>query len=189
MAERASSEGLAIAQAAEDGPRVSAFVRQLGNIALYKGRIEDARRLYGVAVEEAGEDELSVVRAQLNLGLAELMLGRLDAAERQFTEMLAIGERAHPGEVPYGRSALAMVAVQRGDGAGAAGLIADAIEGFQARSNLYELAELVEMAGGASLLTGDSENGTRLLGASDSVYEAAGGVRPDGFFADRYSNT
>ena len=186
VAQRASSEGLAIAQAAEDGARVSAFVRQLGNVALYEGRIEDARRLYGTAVEEAGEDELCVVRAQLNLGLAELMLGRLDVAERQFTEMLAIGERAHPGEVPYGRSALAMVAMQRGDGAAAAGLIADAIEGFQARSNLYELAELVEMAGGASLLAGDGENGTRLLGASDSVYEAAGGVRPDGFFADRY---
>ena len=42
------------------------------------------------------------------------------------------------------------------------------------------------MAGGACLLAGDGENGTRLLGASDSVYEAAGGVRPDGFFADRY---
>jgi non-specific serine/threonine protein kinase len=186
VAERASREGLAISRAAGSGARVSAFVRQLGNIALYEGRIEDARSLYRTAVGEAADDELSVVRAQLNLGLAELMLGRLDAAERQFTEMLAISERAHPGEVPYGRSALAMVAVQRGDAAGAAGLIAAAIEGFQAKSNLYELAELVEMAGGVCLLTGDPAAAARLLGASDSVYEAAGGVRPEGYFVDRY---
>ena len=186
VAERASREGLAIAHAAGDDARISVFVRQLGNIALYEGRIEDARGLYGRAVAEAGEDELSVVRAQLNLGLAELMLGHLDAAERQFTEMLEIAERAHAGEVPYGHSALAMVAMERRDGARAAGLIADAIEGFQARSNIYELAELVEMAGGACLLAGDGESGTTLLGASDLVYEAAGGVRPDGFFVDRY---
>ena len=186
IARKASEEGLAIAKALEDGARASHFMRLLGNAALYEGRIADARALYLRATEEAPQPEISAIRTRLNLGLVELMLGNLDAAEAQYRAVLEIAERGHPGEVPFTRSALAAVATQRGDGAAAAEWIADAIKGHRATSNLYELADAVDLAGAACLLTGDGEAGAWLLGAGDVVYEAAGGVRPNGFFADRY---
>ena len=183
-ARRAGEEGLALAEELLDRSRVCHFLRLLGNVALYEGRSEEAREMYLEALEQG--PEISLIRAQLNLGLAELMLGNLDAAEKQAAQVLERAKETHPGEVPYARSALAMVAVGRGDGLGAADLIAEALEGHKAAADLYEVAEAVEMAGAACLLAGEPEAGAWLLGASDVVYEAAGAVRPDGFFTDRY---
>ena len=183
-ARRAGDEGLVLAEELLDRSRVCHFLRLLGNVALYEGRIEEAREMYLEALEQG--PEISLIRAQLNLGLAELMLGNLNAAEKRAAQVLERAKERHPGEVPYARSALAMVAVGRGDGLGAADLIAEALEGHKAAADLYEVAEAVEMAGAACLLGGEAEAGAWLLGASDVVYEAAGAVRPDGFFTDRY---
>ena len=183
-AQRCAEEGLGAANELGDRGRACHFLRLLGNVALYEGRVGEARDFYMKALE-AGP-ELSRIRAKFNLGLAEVMLGNLDAAEEQATALLEQTRRKYPSEAAFAQSLLAMVAAEREDGLATAGYVTNVIDGFRATSNLYELAESVEMAGAACLFEGEAEDAAWLLGASDCVYEAAGAVRPEGFFATRY---
>jgi predicted ATPase/class 3 adenylate cyclase len=186
IAREAAAEGLRIAEATGDASRIGSLVRHLGNVALYEGHLDDARNLYLRSLADTSQPELDALRTQLNLGLTELMLGDPDAADVQFSRSLEVAKRGHPEEVPFAQSALGMVATERRDAAGAAPLLEAAIRAHHETGNIYELAEAVEMAGAVCLFSGDAEGATWLFGASDVVYQAAGGVRPAGFFLERY---
>jgi two-component system response regulator HydG len=176
-AERALGEARARLAAAplDDPEEVARVDHNLGVVALYRGRHEDAVVAFerSLTAKRALGDRAGMRSCLLNLGLSLARVGRLDDAEGALGEaaLLArsLGQTAGRGWV---LAALADVAVRRGDAAAAERHIGEAAALEQALPAAVR-ADLGILRAQVALLEGDGARALQAIGALDR--EARGG--------------
>jgi DNA-binding NtrC family response regulator/tetratricopeptide (TPR) repeat protein len=170
-AERALGEARARLAAVEvnDPEEVARVDHNLGVVALYRGRHEDAARAFerALAIKRSLGDRAGMRSCLLNLGLSLARTGRLDEAERALgeAELLArsLGQTAGRGWV---LAALADVAVRRGDAAAADRRIGEAEALAQALPAAVR-ADLAILRAQVALLEGDGARAAAAIAALD----------------------
>ncbi|APR85637.1 two component, sigma54 specific, transcriptional regulator, Fis family protein [Minicystis rosea] len=169
-AERALGEARArlAAVSVHDPEEIARIDHNLGVVALYRGRHEEAARAFerALAVKRELGDRAGMRSCLLNLGLALARIGRLDDADHALgeAERLArsLGQTAGRGWV---LAALADVAVRRRDAIIAERRIAEAAALEQALPAAVR-ADLAILRAQVALLTGD---GARAVAALDEL--------------------
>lgn len=166
-----------------DHPDRLATLVQLASLARKRGGWGDAERLASqalAAAERTGERDLEA-QCRLQLGLVEKDREHWDAARRQFERAL---ELARSGGAKEGlariETALADLALRRGDRAAAAALAASAHDQLTALGDRFGLGKLKSIAGRLLIDNGQFEEaekvfgqGVRLLEELEAPYEYA----------------
>ena len=171
-----------LAEELGDPHRIGVATSNLGNLALYEERWEEAERLYERAIElHRGISPRDQGIALENLGLAVAGAGDLERAAGLLTDAVAVGERTGSlREAASARVALAWVSMERGDTEHAHELLAIAHRTFVELADRGKTAECIEAHAGVAAAEGRAEEAARLLGAADALRESVGSVRqPD----------
>ena len=154
----------------------------LGNLALYEERWDDARPRYERALELyrdiSPRDEAITLE---NLGLVAAGAGDLDAAVSLLEESIEMSARHEaPREVASAALDLAWVMLARGDRRRAQELLVSAWATFREFADRANSAACLEAFASLSAAEGRADDAARLLGAAEAVRDAIGSVRqPD----------
>jgi tetratricopeptide (TPR) repeat protein len=175
-------ESLAIAEQLGDPHRMGVASSNLGNLALYEARWDDARSRYGRALElyrdVSPRDEAITLE---NLGLVAAGAGDLDAAVKLLEEAIELSARHEaPREVASASLDLAWVLLARGDLERAHDLLVAAWATFSEVAGRAKEADCLEAFAALAVAMGRLEDAARLLGAAEAVRHSIGSVRqPD----------
>jgi predicted ATPase/DNA-binding SARP family transcriptional activator len=181
-AQRFLEESLAVAEELGDPIRMGVAASNLGNLALYDERWDDARARYEWALELYRDTSPRDVAITLeNLGLAAAGAGDLDEAVRLLEEAIAMStQHEAPREVASASLDLGWVRLERGELAPARELLVSAWTAFGEVADRANGADCLEALAALAVAEGRPEDAARLLGAADAVRDAIGSVRqPD----------
>jgi DNA-binding NtrC family response regulator/tetratricopeptide (TPR) repeat protein len=161
--------------AVDDAEEVARLFHNRGVVALYKGRLDEARDAFERSLERKRKlgDRAGVWACLLNLGLALAQSGAHDAAEAALEEALALtrslGQRSGGG---WCLAALADVAVRRGDAARAERRVSEA-EHLGDELPAAVRADLTILCAEIALLSGDGAAAIAAVSRLDPAQRAA----------------
>jgi len=175
-------ESLAIAEQLGDPHRMGVAWSNLGNLALYEERWDDARRRYGRALELyrgiSPRDEAITLE---NLGLVAAGAGDLEEAVKLLEEAIDLSTQEEaPREAASARLDLAWVSLARGEVQRARELLVSAWAAFAELTDRANEADCLEGFAAVEVAEGRFDDAARLLGAAEAVRNSIGSVRqPD----------
>ncbi|MDX6505960.1 MAG: hypothetical protein QOG06_604, partial [Gaiellaceae bacterium] len=181
-ARRFLEESLAVAEALGDPQRMGVASSNLGNLALYEERWDEARSRYERALElYRGVSPRDAAITLENLGLVAAAAGDLDAAEALLDEAIALSlEHEAPREVASARRDLAWVSLSRGDLERARELLVSAAGTFDELADRANAADCLEAFAALAVAEGELDEAARHLGSAAEIRDAIGSVRqPD----------
>jgi predicted ATPase/DNA-binding SARP family transcriptional activator len=181
-ARRFLEESLAVAEQLGDSQRMGVASSNLGNLALYEERWDEARSRYERALElYRGVSPRDAAITLENLGLVAAAAGDLDTAETLLEEAIALSVlHEAPREVASARRDLAWVLLAGGDLERTRELLVSAWATFGELTDRANAADCLEAFAALALAEGRLEEAARLLGAAEAIRDAIGSVRqPD----------
>ena len=168
-AEALGHEALQIRRDLGDTHGEAVEVLALGNVAVYRGDPDEARRRYleTMALADRGADDELRGRAAMNLGVVNRASGDLDAASVCFEQAVAIMHaRGDEHAVMTARNGQSGVALDRGDVEEAERLTAEVIGRFAEVGDVATLLEALEHRSAAWAEQGRPEAAAWLWGAT-----------------------
>jgi predicted ATPase/DNA-binding SARP family transcriptional activator len=181
-ARRFLEESLSVAEQLGDQQRMGVASSNLGNLALYEERWDEARARYERALElYRGVSPRDAGITLENLGLVAAAAGDLDSAETLLDEAIAVSvEHEAPREVASARRDLAWVSLARGDLERARELLVSAAATFDELADRANAADCLDTFAALAVAEGDLDEAARLLGSAAAIRDAIGSVRqPD----------
>jgi tetratricopeptide (TPR) repeat protein len=180
-ARRDLEESLAIARNLGSIKKIAAVLQPLGMAALGEGELELARSCLreALALARSLDDARDIARAANALGQLQRLEGAPQEAAQLFEETIRISRAQGDREMAaVGALNLAMVSMDREDGAFAASCIREALEAAQADGSLPLLKSALEAAAGLAARFGDDLAAARFYGAAEAQ-AAKSGLRRD----------
>jgi predicted ATPase/DNA-binding SARP family transcriptional activator len=182
-ARRFLEDSLALAEELGDPHRIGVALSNLGNIALYEERWDDACKLYeeSIPLHRSAGAIRDVAISLENLGIAKAAAGDSDAGVALLEEAIDL---AKSSEAPHQRASasvdLVWILLERGELDRAAELLADAYAIFVDLVDRAKTADCVECYAALALARERAEESARLLGAAAALRHSIGSVRsPD----------
>jgi predicted ATPase len=160
-----------------DETGIAQELNSLGVTRLAQGRPHEARALLEESTtiaRRAGRSE-RVASALSNLGMVALTLGAVDTAIASLEEALVIDQRAADSwAIAVDQGNLGLARIRNGDLAAGHELLRNALAAATARADPDLFASLIEGCAVAAVTGGDPERAAILIGAADSMRDAAG---------------
>jgi predicted ATPase/DNA-binding SARP family transcriptional activator len=172
-------ESLALAQELGDEHRLGVAYSNLGNIALYEERFDDARVLYERALDfyraVGGVRDVSI--ALENLGIATASAGDVEQGIEMVKQAIEHARnRKAPREVATASVDLAWLLLEQDDPESAAPILADARATFEEVGDRAKLADAVEASAGVEIARGHVPEAMLLIDEAAAIRRSIGNV-------------
>ena len=172
LAESLAREGLQVAKSLRDDRIVASALMALADVDWFRGDYDQALARYdeAVALSRTVGDQLLVVDAVYNSGMAAFQAAELDRARRAFEEALDIARELR--EAPHIAAAhfmLAQLAVLSGDAAGAREHARESFDHYTELEDDRSCARCLVVLAGAAVASGQSNDAARLIGAAEAL--------------------
>jgi len=170
LAESLAREGLQVAKSLRDDRIIASALMALADVEWFRGDYDQALARYdeAVALSRTVGDQLLVVDAVYNSGMAAFQAAELDRARQAFEEALDIARELH--ETPHIAAAqfmLAQLAVLSGEAAGAREHARESFDHYTELEDDRSCARCLVVLAGAAVASGRHHDAARLIGAAE----------------------